>query len=214
MHNWIIAIAKAVSKAVGPLGWPIELAVSLYDEKQVESRNKTLQGIIFDNQRVTEEALNEIFAIKEKHEHLVGQLVTAIRAVTALAAENKEELKLLNGHPVNDVTDSLTSSISREKNRFTNAGMVTELGIVNELTYLFLDPELFLLLVSNWGFPEGSINSSTAPKKVYFQFVRNCRGLSLKTRADVFRALADEKPGGKILNLAADLYEEMARNES
>ena len=217
LQKLVRASCKVLSTALGPLGFPAEFAISLYDDEQAEKRYSTLEREVQRGSTISEESLKEIFELKQGYEELRIQLIAGIRVVIDLLQDSggfKALQQKSSGNATVDEMANVISGLIDSNNTATalleQAGVMTEQCLVEELNDLYGDHlDSFLATVSAAGFPRGRIGNLTTPNVAYYYFVQECRGQTKEVLSKVFNALAREKPGSSVFNKAASLYSEI-----
>jgi hypothetical protein len=211
MPSLIRAIAKALAKLAGPVGAPVEFALSLYDDERSEKRNAELTSKIVEGHALTREAIAEIFELKEGYSTVRAQLVSGFHTALQLLMEDHEIVKSLKANQ-GDVQDSIITPLLRQNlQRFASGSFLTEQKVIDELTHLYsMDIDYFLAIVYPAGFPQGMLTHHAPPKATFLGFVHALRGCLNESKASIYNALSNDKPASEILRVAASLYRELS----
>lgn len=214
MPSILRAIAKALSTAAGPAGFPAEFALSLYDDEQAEKRIAQLMAIIEEGQTITREAIEEIFELRKDFAEMRTEWISGVTAILNLLIEDRKRLdtvqEMIIGKPSSEEMARVIIPVINECQDWHNeTGILTESALIAELTRLYPDLELFLSVVYPSGFPQGVITLRMPPKVAYMNFVHNMRGLKRRQLTTIFAALKKDKPASKVIGKAALLSEEI-----
>ena len=116
-RNYLQALAKAASKALGPLGSPIEFFLSLNQDKQTQKQKDELYATILEGQNLTRETLEEILKARSEIKELKEEFILAVKACFSILAQNR---KLLSSQDLEQNIPFLIEIYKEklEKNRF------------------------------------------------------------------------------------------------
>jgi hypothetical protein len=212
MASFLRALCKSLIATAGPAGAIAELALNLYDDEQAEKLNMALVAKISEKREFTKQAIEEIFEIKGEHSELYNQLVIGFRAILNMLVKEQNEFKtflLEHEAHTDELASVITKLIRHHQDRLTKEGFITEQALIDELTYLYSDVKQFQSIVSAAGFPEGVLTLGTPPRNGYLNFVKACWRLTQKQQADIFAALATNRPESYVLNTMSSLLMEM-----
>lgn len=207
--NYLRALAKGVGTAAGPLGAPAEFILSLYDDELAEKRDAKLEAILYKNQDISREALEQIFEIRDEIKEVRRQFINGLIACMTILIQNRQ---LLSSPQKLEI--GLPALIGQHQEVFQENGFVTEQVLNQELSRIYAaDPKLFMTTVGVAGFPLETIPQGDAPKVIVFHFVTRCSTLGLNQQVNIFQALSKENPINEPLRVITALLRERASNQ-
>lgn len=213
MKDLLRAICKSLLTLSGPVGTLGEFALKLYDDELSEKRNMALVARIAEGSELTKEVVEDIFELQKESGEMKNQLLIGLHTVLNLIIEKQKELKFSvfeKGEEVDadELEGVITRLIEQHQNRLTKEGFITEQELVRELAFLYSDVEHFRSVVYGAGFPKRMLTRRAPARVAYSEFIRDCRALTRKQRADIFGALAKDHPGSHVINTTYTLLVE------
>lgn len=212
MPSFLRATAKAVSKIAGPVAFPLDFLVSLRDDEQTERRQKELFDKLSNGEKITAEILAEMIGLKSTQYEIHGQLFTSFQCLLNLMVQQQSlleniKIKIANREDEDEIVNLLVKTGNRNKNDLERKGLLTEDVIASELAHLFQGQiELFNMIISDAGYPMGSLKHSRIERVHFHNAIVGMRGLMEETQLSITSALAKEKGGSEVLEKWTSLF--------
>lgn len=215
MPNLLKAIGRAVAKFTGPLGFPLDFLLSLYEDERSEEREQLLKDAFSSLESVQDTQLLEIASVKQDVTALTEQVHSALKIlICGLRAETgvRHELHAsLSAGTTEDLELALGQALTEPALR--DGGVLTEAALVDELNRLFNEPAHFLSYVVSHGYDNGSWSHGASRRANYLQFVIDLRGFERQpcVIARYLKSLSGAKPGSHVLSQWVAFYAELCR---
>ncbi|NEP87620.1 MAG: hypothetical protein F6K18_12780 [Okeania sp. SIO2C2] len=223
-RNYLQALAKAASKALGPLGSPIEFFLSLNQDKQTQKQKDELYAMILEGQNLTRETLEEILKARSEIKELKEEFILAVKACSSILAQNR---KLLSSQDLEQNIPFLIEIYKEklEENKFvTNNEKIfmaslfqevldeirkrsgkyqdikdIERKIINNLVEVYQRAELFIYALEQGGFYIGNLNLNQPLRAIVEDFLSKCNAINVDKLYKIFSKLYEQNKGLTLL---------------
>ena len=211
MADIIKASAQAIKTFAGPIAFPIDFILSLYDDEQAKEREERIINLIKDGHSLTREVLDDIIEIKNDMKAMRNQL---INGMWQCDSPIKSNLHLINRHEIFET--SLTQWLRIHGRGFHESGLLTQEDLVNELMTAYKnDPEHFDGVIEPLGFPCYMLKTFRSIKRQFVHFTEICGSKRLQPHnvARIFRGIAEDcQNANDIFNLCSEIWEEIVKS--
>lgn len=213
MPSILRAIAKAVSKVAGPLGAPIEGAISLMDDERSEKRNRELLEAITNGK----DSVSELRLIVEEffndNNLVLKQIMVAIEAITREARKDHDFGCLLNAtteaSSEEAVVKLLIPRLECRIPEMKQEGLITTDAVLDDLVEAYDDYRELWDIVVDAGFSRGRLPDRDNNRARYRAFLLKLKGpiCTREIRSSVAHALAANADASEVLKTWAALYD-------
>jgi hypothetical protein len=205
MPSILKATGRALSKAAGPLAFPLDFFLSLLDDERAEKKQKELGAALGSIQDLDEKAFSEIVCLRHEFKELRKQLRAGLGASSyylmepGTAAASPEALE-----------SGLFDFYTDNKSVYARYGFVTEEDLHNELCLLYRNTmPHFVRVIQFAGFPTEKLSPKAPPVDVMFEFLEECKKEDVPSRLKVFHALQRDCPGSHAIRTVVELHREI-----
>jgi len=205
MPSILKATGKALSKAAGPLAFPLDFFLSLLDDEGAERKQKELRASLGTIQDLDEKAFGEIVCLRHEFKELRKQLRAGLAA---------SSFYFMEPGTAEESPDALETNLfdfyTENKSVYAGYGFVTEGDFHNELCLLHRNSMTnFVRVIQYAGFPTEKLNLKAPPVDVMFEFLEECKKEDVPSRFKVFLALQKDSSGGHAIRAVVELHKEM-----
>lgn len=213
MGKWLAATCKGLSVAVGPFGAIGEATLKLYDDERSEEREKKLKELITTGQDVNQEALKQIFELKNNVKFIQEQVINCLAAIVEVL--NKDGINISSPEQLKNIVDSqfFKANVKEfRKNGFIDVNTIemecVEIFKVSDSMY-----QKFLTCVRRGGFDTGSLPPNYTKEAIISECIHQTFSKvydSSKRKSIIAHLFNDGAPGSEILHNAHELLTNLA----
>jgi len=205
MPNYLKATLKAVKTFAGPLAAPAEFVLSLYEDEEAQKQVDELDKVIAQRQELSPDVLEHLIQTRSELTQFREQFLIGMKVCLSILARHRDQLSSPEA-----IEQNMPHFLADEREALEEQGFITKQLLSKDISRLYAsDPNLFIAIVSDAGFPVQTLPNRDAMKVIASRFLDRCEGLELKQQSRIFTELSDENPGVESLRKVSGLLREM-----
>jgi hypothetical protein len=195
--NLLKATLKAVTRAIGPFGAPLEFVITDIESEESNYKQKQILDKIESGEEVTLQVLEELVTFKNEYAETKEQFLCAFHVLINNSIQNGWNNKFING------LDSIGYDVL---NTMDANNVISNRLLVKELSELYeLNKQMFLVTIRDAGFNASEINDGDALKVVISNFLKRVSGYDDEAKLKIFGALYESNQGNVIIGKTCKL---------